>query len=136
MSKKTYTGINIQWPISELILSGQKIIETRTYPIPEKYLNQEMLMIETPGKKGDFKARITGIIKFTECFEYKNKNVFYKDSKKHFVTPDSDWAWKDKSKWGWSVEVVQIISPSLFFDKRKGIVFTLNILLPNIHKRK
>lgn len=99
MSKKTYTGINIQWPISELILSGQKTIETRTYPIPKKYLNQEMLMIETPGKNGKFKARIVAIIKFTDCFRYKNKKDFYKDSHKHFVTSSSEWAWGTKSKY-------------------------------------
>jgi len=128
MSKeKTYTGINIQWPISQLILSGKKIIETRTYPIPEKYLNQEMLLIETPGKKRKFKSRITAIIKFTNCFKYKNKKEFYSDIKKHLVSRESEWAWRDKEKWGWEVEVIKLTSPSIEVTKKKGIVFTKNL---------
>jgi hypothetical protein len=116
MTKRTYTGINIQWPITELILSGRKTIETRTYHIPEKYLNQEMLMVETPGKKGKFKARIVAIIKFTECFEYKNKKEFYKDSKNHCVTPDSEWAWLDKKKFGWKIELIKKIATPIYVE--------------------
>ncbi|MDO9181319.1 MAG: hypothetical protein Q7U04_02870 [Bacteriovorax sp.] len=127
MSKKIYTGINIQWPISELILSGKKSIETRTYPIPEKYLNQDMLMIETPGKNGKFKARIVAIIKFTECIEYRNKKEFYNDSDKHFVMPDSEWAWVDKKKIGWKVTVLEIFKLPKLAPTKKGIVFTKNI---------
>lgn len=123
---KSYTGINIQWPISELILSGKKTIETRTYPIPKKYLNVEMILVETPGKEGKFKARATAIIKFTSCFEYKNKTEFYKDSKKHFVKKGSAWEWKDKAKWGWKVEIVKKISPS-FEVSSKGIIYRSNI---------
>ena len=106
MSKKTYTGINIQWPISQDILSGKKTIETRTYPIPEKYLNVEMAMIETPGKHGKFKARVVAIIKFTDYFQYKSKKSFYADKDKHLVTPDSPWAWQDKEKWGWKLQII------------------------------
>lgn len=125
--KKTYTGINIQYPISQLILSGEKTIETRTYPIPEKYVGQEMLMIETPGKTGRFKARIVAIIRFENCFQYKNSKDFYKDVKRHCVTPDSPWAWKDeKPKWGWKISFKKEIK-LLILNKRKGIIYTQNI---------
>ena len=124
---KLYTGINIQYPISQLIINGQKSIETRTYPIPDKYMNQEMLLIETPGKKGKFKSRIIGVIKFTKCFIYKSKLDFYKDYKKHFVNEDSDWSWADKPKYGWKVKIVKIIDPPISFSGKKGIKFTLNI---------
>ena len=129
MTKKTYTGINIQWPISRKILSGEKSIETRFYPIPTKYLNQEMLLIETPGKQGEFKSRIIATIKFTKCFKYKDPDSFYADYHRHFVDKDSPWAWKDKPKWGWQVEVVRIIDPQRVFEERKGIVYTKGILL-------
>lgn len=129
MTKKTYTGINIQWPISELILSGKKTIETRTYPIPEKYLNQEMLMIETPGKKGKFKSRIVAIIKFTECFEYKSKSEFYRDINKHYVSKNSFWAWEEKSKYGWRLIIVHKFNKSLNAPVNKGIIYTNNIIL-------
>jgi len=128
MSNQLYTGINIQWPISQDIASGQKVVETRTYPIPEIYLNKEMLLVETPGPKGKFKARIIAIIKFTECHEYKNKKEFYNDSKKHLVTKDSPWAWKDKKKFGWKVEFIKEISPPQEVTQR-GIVYRTKMKL-------
>lgn len=129
MSKKTYTGVNIQWPISELILSGEKTVETRTYALPEKYLGQPMVLIETPGKKGDFKARMVAVVKFTGSFKYKSKAAFYRDVDRHKVTKDSLWAWSDeKPKWGWKVEVLKTFKAQLA-PKKKGIVFTKNILI-------
>ena len=127
----TYPGINIQWPISELILSGEKTIETRTYPIPKKYLNQEMVFIETPGPKGKFKARVRAIIKFTNCFQYKSKKEFYADFKRHRVSKDSSWAWKEKSKWGWEILVVKFVDGT--FQNPKGIIFTKEIRLSNLN---
>lgn len=127
MSEKTYTGINIQYPISQLILEGKKTVETRTYPIPEKYLNQEMLLIETPGKEGKFKSRIVAVIKFTKCFQYKTKKEFYSQSDKHCVTKDSAWAWSNGEKWGWNVSVLKKIDPPQTYLGKKGIKFTLNI---------
>ena len=55
------TGINIQSPWSRLLIEGDKCVETRSYPIPEKYVGEDLGLIETPGKDGDFKARIIGI---------------------------------------------------------------------------
>ena len=121
-------GINIQFPISQDILLGSKTIETRTYPIPNSYLNKALVLIETPGKLGNFKARAIAIIKFTECFEYKSKSDFYKDSKKHLVTKGSKWAWKEKAKFGWRVVVIEKLFPFKDLSKiKKGIVYTKNI---------
>lgn len=124
---KRLTGINIQWPISTLILNGKKTIETRTYPLPLKFLNQELLMIETPGKNGNFKARIVAIIKFIECFEYKSKKEFYQDVKNHCVSPDSEWAWKIKKKFGWKVVVIKVFNTPITAPAKKGIVFTKDL---------
>ncbi len=128
MTKKTYTGINIQWPISREILAGRKTIETRIYPIPPHYLNKDMLLIETHGCTGKFKSRITAIIKFTKCFKYKDPKLFYADYPRHRVDKNSPWAW-DKPKWGWYVEVVRVIDPPVTFLGKKGIVYTKNILV-------
>ena len=125
---KSYTGINIQFPISKDILSGEKVIETRTYKLPKHYLNQEMAMIETPGKNGNFKARVVAIIRFTECFLYQNKEEFYLDIERHLVSKDSVWAWKEKPKYGWKVEIVKIISPPVLCT-RHGIIYRTNIQL-------
>lgn len=132
MKFRTYTGINIQWPISEEITSGRKTIETRTYSLPEKYINQEMLLIETPGKSQAFKSRIVAIIQFTSSTEYKSKAEFYKDTHKHLVDKDSPWAWKDKKKYGWEVRVIKKFPSPIEFSKKKGIVFTTNISLPKL----
>lgn len=121
------TGLNIQYPISTLILSGEKTIETRTYPIPERLINVELAIIETPGKKGAFKSRIVGTIIFSSCFKYNSKNDFYKDYKNHFVSEDSVWAWKNKSKWGWVIKEVKKFKKPKSLSKRIGIIYTKDI---------
>lgn len=122
---KNYSGINIQWPISELILRGEKTVETRTYALPEKFLNVDMILIETPGKKGKFKARATAIIRFTNCFKYKSKSEFYNDYDRHLVTKNSQWAWSNKPKWGWEVEVIKKLAP--FEVTSQGIIYRSDI---------
>ena len=126
---KKFDGINIQYPISKLIVEGTKTIETRTYQIPKKYLNKEILLIETPGPEGKFKSRAVAIIKFTNCFKYKNKKHFYQESHLHCVTPDSSWAWKEKDKWGWEVEIVKVLSQPVEI-KKHGIVYRTEIPIP------
>ena len=129
MNKKTYTGINVQYPISQMIFSGKKTIETRKYPIPPNYLNQEMLLVETPGKVGRFKSRVIAIIKFTKCFQYHTKNEFYSEISKHCVSKDSEWAWDNGEKWGWNVEVIKQLDEYVPLNKRIGIKYTKNISL-------
>ena len=129
-SKKSYTGINIQFPISRLILDGNKTIETRTYPIPRHYIGQEMVVIETPGKEGKFKARMVGIIVFGESFQYTNEKSFYKDQLKHCVAPDSIWKWNENNeKWGWPIQSVRRFKAPLQLQKRSGIKFSKGIFL-------
>ena len=116
-----------QYPMahSELILNGEKTIETRTYPIPSKYLNQEMVLIETPGPKGKFKARTRAIIKFTDCFQYKTKKEFYADFNSHRVSKNSPWTWADKPKWGWRLQVIR--QEGVREVQNKGIIFTSSV---------
>jgi hypothetical protein len=127
MNKIILTGINIQWPISRLILNGEKTVETRTYPLPQKYINTEMALVETPGKKGNFQARTIAVIKFARCFKYTGEEDFDKDLHRHQVTADSMWAWTDeKPKWGWEVSIVKILEKPLVCSS-KGIVYRKNI---------
>lgn len=125
-----YTGINIQWPISSLILEGAKTVETRTYPIPKRLLNTKMLMIETPGKNGKFRSRIRAIIKFTRCFKYEDEVEFYKDTERHKVDRDSEWSWESqKGKWGWEVSVIKVFDDPIPLKKRTGIIYSNDISL-------
>jgi hypothetical protein len=126
--ERTYTGINIQYPISRLILEGKKTVETRTYPIPKHYIGKELAIIETPGKTGNFKARIVGLICFSESFLYESEESFYKDTKRHCVTPDSPWKWTpEKPKWGWAVTFVNPFKKTIPAPEKKGIKFTKEI---------
>ena len=125
---KLFTGLNIQFPISRLILGGGKTVETRTYPIPAKYLGQELLIIETPGKEGNFKSRLVGSVIFNHCFKYLSESKFYADSKRHFVTPDSQWKWTDqKPKWGWEILKINRFEQPIPAPQRRGIIYTTNI---------
>lgn len=128
MKSESFHGLNIQFPISREILSGRKTVETRTYPLPKSYIGKILLLIETPGKNGKFKARIVGKICFSNCFLYSSKAAFYRDSYKHLVTPDSPWAWTDKPKWGWIIESVERLSKPVPAG-RIGIKYTKNIQL-------
>lgn len=128
MSKRSLTGINIQFPISQLIVEGEKTIETRTYPIPEHYLGKELAIVETPGKSGHFKARVIGSVVFGQCFQYRSERDFYADEKRHRVSPDSPWKWaEDKPKWGWEIHKVTKLKKPVPAPKRRGIVYTKDI---------
>lgn len=123
-----YVGLNIQFPISQLILSGEKTIETRTYPIPKKYIGQTLLFIETPGPKGKFKSRIVAKIKFGESFLYSTKSHFMSDFVFHRVDENSKWTWKEnKPKWGWPIKKLQVFSTPKKPNKRIGIKYTVNL---------
>lgn len=129
-SKKNYSGINIQYPISQKILSGEKRVETRTYPLPKKLVGVDLLIIETPGRAGKFKARIAGIIRFGDSFKYESKKAFYEDMPRHHVDRASPWAWKEKTcKWGWPIQTVQRFETPITMKKRTGILYTHNITL-------
>lgn len=124
------TGINIQYPISRLIVSGDKTVETRTYPIPQRYVGVNLALIETPGKVGYFEARIIGTIKFSRCFRYADAQQFYKDFSRHRVDCDSDWRWRDdKPKWGWEIEGVNMLDVPILAPSNKGIIYTRSITL-------
>ncbi len=130
-----FVGINIQFPISQEILSGEKTIETRTYALPDKYVGRTLVLIETPGKNGKFKARAIAKIIFGESFQYPNPKTFYKDYEKHLVDKKSVWAWQDKPKWGWPILKVCPIDPerTKISLPKGGIVFRSNISIQIIH---
>ena len=128
---KVFRGINIQFPISELILSGLKTVETRTYPIPPWLIGHEIIMIETPGKSGDFKQRMVAKIIFGEGFRYPNRKSFYADFERHQVSPESPWAWKSGiGKWGWPIIRIQLFEEPVPMTKRAGIVYAKDLQLP------
>lgn len=134
MARKTIPAINIQHPWSQLILSGQKTLETRFYPLPAKYVGQPLAIVETPGSNRQVKSRIVGFVVFGQSFRYKSKNAFYRDKKVHLVdSKDSSFSWEQgggKAKWGWPIEKVIPMEIELPDGLRRGIVFTKSIGVP------
>ena len=125
------TGINIQTPWSELLINGVKSVETRSYPLPEKYVGEELALIETPGRYGRFKARIIGTITFSHSFKYPDQRAWQDDYNRHCVAVDDPiYNWKDdKPKYGWVVSKVTKFDKPLDIRKRRGIIFTSGIKL-------
>ena len=125
------TGINIQTPWSELLINEVKSVETRSYPLPEKYVGEEIALIETPGRYGRFKARIIGTITFSHSFKYPDQRAWEDDYNRHCVAVDDPiYNWKDdKPKYGWVVSKVTKFDKPLDIRKRRGIIFTSGIKL-------
>lgn len=117
-------GLNIQAPWARLLLDGQKIIETRTYPLPAKHVGQEFWLIETPGRLGKFKARVIGVIQFSGSKKYSSAAEFNEDVDLHLVRPDDpNYAWRDGvAKCGWIVKSVRPVD-TFTAPTPRGIVY-------------
>jgi hypothetical protein len=123
------TGINIQAPWSQLLINGQKCVETRSYPLPKNYEGVPLALVETPGKYGQFKSRIIGTITFSHSFCYPDEHIWASDYNRHMVEKsDENYGWKpNKLKYGWVVSQVTKFDHPILAPKRKGIVFTQKI---------
>lgn len=131
MKTRKIPGLNVQYPWTELLLSGKKTVETRTYPIPSKYIGVELAIIETPSKgradsNNPKEARIVGTIVFGAPFKYESMKSWKADSKKHLVeNEDLQFSWKERKGvvWGWPVQkITRLKTPRPRPDVR-GIVF-------------
>lgn len=134
---RSIPGLNIQWPWSQLLLSGKKTIETRGYPLPDRLIGLEMAIIETPGPKGKAEAgieeaRIVGLIIFDKIHLYNSQILWEKDESKHLVfKSDLSYAWgKRKIVWGWNVKSVTPFAQPVNAPRKKGIVFTKVCKIP------
>jgi hypothetical protein len=127
---KVIPGINIQWPWSQLLITSQKTVETRSYPLPEKYIGRELAVIETPGKRGlqeagITKARIIGTITFSYSKAYGNEQEWLEDRPRHRIeSNDPNFKWSsDKPKYAWVVKDVAVLKNPIPAPKKRGIVF-------------
>lgn len=130
-------GLNVQWPWSELIISGHKKIETRGYPIPKKYIGVELALIETPGKMGlkdagIAKARIIGTVTFGRSLQYESKLQWLADYEKHRVNSnDALFKWRgDRRKYGWTIASVMRLTKPVPAPEKRGIVFATACQIP------
>jgi hypothetical protein len=131
----TLPGINIQVPWAEAILSGQKVIETRFYPLPGKWVGQPLAVIETPGRARGFKSHMAGFVLFAHSWCYADKAAFARDRARHLVDPDDPlfgWQQDSKPKWAWPIKWVEVYQQPLPPGFRTGIRYTraVEILQP------
>ena len=131
------SGINIQWPWTELLLSGRKTVETRSYPLPSKFKGVELAVIETPGPRGKraagiAKARVVGTIKFSGSYEYQNAKQWASEHHLHLVeASDVQFGFaQNKKKWAWTVECTLKFDQPVKAPSKRGIVFANNCLIP------
>jgi len=134
---KVLDGINIQWPWSELLISGKKSVETRSYALPKRLYGVELAIIETPGKDGKSKAgieraRIIGTIVFDDCYQYRSKNHWLSERAKHRVQQDDRLYGftADKEKWAWTVKKIEKLDLSAPPPRKRGIIFAKNCKVP------
>lgn len=137
-NSKKIPGLHIQWPWSLLIVSGKKTVETRGYPLLEKYIGVELAVIETAGPRGKkeagiLQARIIGTVTFSGSFKYDSKVTWSSDFSKHQVSPtDSNFGFgKRDETWGWVVSQARQFPNYVPPPKKRGIVFALNCSVPN-----
>ena len=125
-------GINIQQPWSQLLLSGEKAIETRTYRLPDKYVGKPFWLVETPGLDRSHVATVIGVITFGGAIEYLTKKQFADDFDRHLVPVDHPlFGFRlNRAKYGWTVLSVSGVEP---FEPavRRGIVYTSPFPRPN-----
>ena len=100
-------GINIQEQWANLIYSGEKTVEARTWE-GGLYVGGRLLwVIETPDKpkKGKRKfAEITGVIKFGQPVEYSCYEEWRIDFQRHRVPRGSLWDWDPEKLIGKSMK--------------------------------
>lgn len=122
-------GLNVQEPWASLLVSGRKVVETRTYACSIQYLNRPIGIVATQ-RASSPKSALVGIVRIVESFSFPDVCAFRADEGEHLVEEGSVYDWKDgKPKWGWRIEVLAEVEPGSVELTRRGIVWTKNILL-------
>lgn len=117
--------------VVDAILEGNKTVETRVYPIPEKMILQNVLLIATYGDKR--KSKAVGEVIFSGFTIYTCAEDFYKDTKLHLIDEfdtTSPWCWNSNGnnlKYGWIISKVTRFNDEYCLSKRPGIKFSRNM---------
>lgn len=124
-------GLNVRFPWSSFILNGKKTIETRSYPLPSKFVNRFISIIETYGTPGKH-ACIVGIVRFSGSKLYSDVEHWTLDQPRHLVSHDDpNYKFTDsKPKWGWEIDISIPLIRKVPAPKKKGIRFASNCQVP------
>ena len=127
------TAVNVRNELNnkfaDLIVSGQKSIETRRSRSLDNLIGNRVKIVRTTGK-GD-EARVIGEVTIGEPIQYKTRAEFAKDYDKHLVDEDSDFAFQDGGKFGYPMINPERYETPYPMPKRKGIVYTKEVGGPN-----
>ena len=117
-------ALEVQQPWAQLILSGKKTVETRSYPFPPWLLGRPVDVLQSdegePGvsstpdivQAGDPRFLISGWFIVSSCFRYDSQREWEADSARHLVSPDSvAYGWNDDHDiYGWVVQSTGLTS--------------------------
>ena len=121
-------ALEVQFPFSALILSGEKTIETRAYPLPTSLHGVGILLCESSSGAdcvssiGDSVAAaqaglsLIGEVFFSSSKEYKSQAEWDTDREKHKVPKESKYEWAPTEigiRYGWQIERVLIYTSPL-----------------------
>lgn len=97
-------------PFSQLLISGEKSVETRDFPLPEQYIRTPIVLVQSKGPDTPADSLVAiGQIQFTRCFEYADRSQWLADYGRHCVEPDHAMFGftPGEPKFGWNVEVLE-----------------------------
>ncbi len=108
----TWRCLNVQYPFSQLILSGAKSIEARRYPLGHRSgsianAGEELFLIETPGARNSNgavldglaigppprKAQVIGTVSFDASTAYANRSAWEGDRRRHRIRETGHYDW-------------------------------------------
>ena len=112
-------------PFTEMILSGQKTIETRRSRSLHPAIGKRLAIVST----GDGPARVVGTVTVGEPVWYGSRTRWDADRDLHQVPKGSSHDWQPPGKWGYPMIDPMPVSPHP--PKGRGIVFRkVNPVLP------
>lgn len=112
-------ALEVQQPWSEMLLSGQKVVETRSYPFPPWLLGERINILQTAeGEAGkstapdeiwpmDQRFAFPGWIIVRECIHYCSREAWEADAARHLVPNDDagSYGWSEqRDLYGWVIE--------------------------------
>lgn len=112
-------ALEVQQPWSELVLTGAKAVETRSYPFPLWLIGEKIWVLQssagTPGVSSvpdfvwpyDRRCSLAGYIVISDCIRYPTRASWEADTLRHCVPVDEAGAygWSDtRDLYGWVVE--------------------------------
>ena len=124
---KTVIGLNIREPYATLIATGQKWLETRTYPFPEHLLDTEIAIVATGGGP----AKVIGSMEVWFCNQYESEDQFRLEFPHHLVARGSEFDWSDdKPKYRWYINQARFFSEHIDAPSRTGMIWRNDCQIP------